>query len=99
MLVLVLIMSNVASFTTPKHRFVVGATGVRGPLYLSSEESNNNESSDVPPQTAATFVPGSPTAVDADTSLPIPSPLLLGGAMVLGIAATGTSRSLTLTHH
>lgn len=64
-------------------------------LESSSEESPNEENKDVAPPVPEKLLP---TAEAAIASYPInaPSPLLLATSIVLGIAATGKSTSLSL---
>jgi hypothetical protein len=98
LVLLFLIVANVASFTVIPNRIIFSvAVAPRHRdnycrLFLS-EDTPTPESSDAvpPPQSAASFVPGAQTQVvgSESTTLSIPSPILLGGSMVLGIAATG----------
>jgi hypothetical protein len=57
----------------------------RGTALFSSEEPQETESSEAPP------APPAPIQVEetADYPLNVPSPLLLGGSMVLGISGIG----------
>ena len=98
LVLLLLIVANVASFTVIPNRFIFSvAVAPRHRdnycrLFLS-EDTPTPESSDAvpPPQSAASFVPGAQAQVvgSESTTLSIPSPILLGSSMVLGIAATG----------
>jgi hypothetical protein len=86
-------VANVASFTMIPNSVTYSATVARrDSRRFLSEDTPTPESSDtqLPPQSAASYVPGAQTKIpDSDTALSIPSPILLGGSMVLGIAATG----------
>mmetsp|Transcript_29983 Transcript_29983/g.49506 ORF Transcript_29983/g.49506 Transcript_29983/m.49506 type:complete len:152 (+) Transcript_29983:59-514(+) len=63
-------------------------------LFMSSEDG------EPPKKLAAEFVPGAASnepaiEIDAKYPIPLPSPILLGGAMVLGIASIGSIFELT----
>jgi hypothetical protein len=68
------------------HSFSRNPKGVLG----VSEETPPESPVDTPPPSAANYVPGAVTEIKSESSLPIPSPVLLGTSMVLGIAGTGT---------
>ncbi len=102
MLMLLLLLANAASFTMiPNHMTFSVAVARRDARRFLSEDTPTPESSDAasPPQSAASYVPGAQTKVtDSDTALSIPSPILLGGSMVLGIAATGMCAYILCSH-
>jgi hypothetical protein len=74
-----LLVAHVASFSIPQR-----AVSIKQRLYMSDGD-------EPPVKSAAEFIPGaaSPIETEASYPIPLPSPILLGGAMILGIASIG----------
>ena len=95
-LVVLLLVANVAAFSVIPQRSVAS----RGSACLFMSEGEPDKSSDAAPPSAANFIPGAQKAVEVETAypIPLPSPILLGTSMVLGIASIGEfCVALTLT--
>ena len=87
-LVVLLLVANVAAFSVIPQRAVVTS---RGSACLFMSEGEPDKSSDAAPPSAANFIPGAQKPVEVETAypIPLPSPILLGTSMVLGIASIG----------
>lgn len=93
-LFIALVATTVESFAGVQPKLSVRSANTI--LFMDENESSSAEEAPKRIVTAADLMPQAtkvePIETDADYPLPLPSPLLLGGSMVLGIASTGRLR-------
>mmetsp|Transcript_27549 Transcript_27549/g.41686 ORF Transcript_27549/g.41686 Transcript_27549/m.41686 type:complete len:154 (+) Transcript_27549:126-587(+) len=99
LLLLMCALANSSAFSISSHgKFLMYNNGRQTKLYETSPESQSESNDETPSIPAAEMIPFAEDReieVSVSYPIPLPSPVLLGSAMVLGIASIGSIFELT----